>query len=109
MKAHSEIERLADRYKKYGITTPDILRFIESGKRHGISQKAALVGVRMALSEAFGEREWFSEQDIAEAIGSTVDEVRAITEAHKAELMQHGELVSIDPLFMELLEGGKAL
>lgn len=51
-----------------------------------------------------GVSESFSSDEIAEMLQVPIDDVNATIEAHKDELMQHGELVSIDPLFMEMLE-----
>lgn len=98
-----EIDRIAERYH----TEPEIItRLFAVGVQEGCTCRGALARIRFALGDELGVSESFSADEIAEMLQISVDEVHATIEAHKDELMQHGELVSIDPLFMELLEGG---
>ena len=94
-----EIDRIAERYH----TEPEIITRLFAV---GCTCRGALARIRFALGDELGVSESFSADEIAEMLQISVDEVHATIEAHKDELMQHGELVSIDPLFMELLEGG---
>lgn len=101
-----EIKCVAEKYAKHGITEQEILQHIENGKAEGFDEKTALTGVRLALAVAFGEHEYFTSCEISKALGCTVDEVNKHIEEHKAELLQRGELVSINPMLLQMLEEG---
>ena len=105
MNIANEAKRLAKRYKKHGITKRDILEHIQSGRAAGFDDEAALTGVRLALAHEFGEHEYFSSAEIANALGLTVEEVNNVIEEHKPELLEHGEIVSIDPGVLQMLGG----
>lgn len=107
MSIDDQVKRLAERYRKYGIEEQDILDAIQSGRAKGFDDEVALTGVRLALAHEFGEHEYFSSAEIAKALGMTVDEVTSTIEEHKAELLQHGDLVSVSPELLHMMVGGR--
>ena len=101
MNVLEEIDRIAARYH----TEPAIItRLFALGVKEGCTYRGALARIRFALGDELGVSESFSSDEIAEMLQVPIDDVNATIEAHNDELMQHGELVSIDPLFMEMLE-----
>lgn len=95
MKAMTEEQRIAARYKQFGITPSIVQRIVLDGTAHGFSRKAALTGARLALSREFGVQEYFTPEDIAEALGTTVDEVNRLIEENKDELIKNGGIAKV--------------
>ena len=95
MKAMTEEQRIFNRYKKYGATLEFIQWAIQSGIKAGLTRKAALIGVRMALGEQCGVQEYFTPEDIAEALGTTVEEVNRLIEENKDELIKNGGIAKV--------------
>lgn len=93
----TEEQRIAERYKKFGVTERQIKQLVQSGIDRGISYQAALIGVRMCLGKEFKQREYFTAQDVAEVTGETVEEVNRCIEKNKAELMKDGGLIEVTP------------
>lgn len=90
-----ELKAVADRYSKYGTTLAFVLQLYKSGIDNGMSPKASVIGVRMALSGEFKEQEYFTAADVAAVTGETVEEVNRRIEADKENLMQQGGLIEV--------------
>lgn len=104
MKCTTEEQRIAERYKKFGVSLEWIQEMVVSGLKHGLSRKAALIGLRMALGKECDLPEYFSPEDVAEASGLTVEEVDRYVEEHKDELIANGgiaEVTIIPPNYMQ--------
>ena len=95
MKEMTEEQRIAARYKQFGITLSIVQRIVLDGIAHGFSRKAALTGARLALSREFGVQEYFTPEDIAEALGTTVEEVNRLIEENKDELIKNGGIAEV--------------
>lgn len=91
----TDIETLAERYRKFGVSVPMVEAIIESGLSHGFSRKVAFTGARLALAHEFKQQEYFSTTDVAEALGVTVEEIIATVEQNQDELACAGGIVSI--------------
>lgn len=101
LKSYTEEQRIAARYKQFGVTERLVKEIVQSGLKNGISYKAALVGTRLALATEFNQHEYFTSEDVAEATGQTVEEINALIEQNKDELLQKGyiaELQFVPPL-----------
>lgn len=75
MKCTSEEQRIAARYRRFGITADIVNIIVNDGIQKGMTRKAALIGVRYALSKAYNQHEYFTSQDVAEITGESVEEV----------------------------------
>ena len=95
MKAISEEQRICARYKKYGVTYDFIRQVVQSGLDAGLTKKAALIGLRMALGEQCGVQEYFAPENVAEITGESVDEVISRIEENKNELISQGGLAEV--------------
>lgn len=72
----NEIQYLMERYPELD---PDLIRYlVQSGLDEGISIRAAVTGVRMALAEATGRQELFNLDDVAALIDGTREEAAAL-------------------------------
>ncbi len=101
MKSYTEEQRIAARYKQFGVTERLIKDIVRSGLEHGFSYKAALVGARLALATEYNQHEYFTAEDVAEVTGQTVEEVKALIEQNKDDFFQNGYIseVQFKPLF----------
>lgn len=95
MKSLTEEQIIAKRYKSFGVTEDFVYTLVQSGIECGLSRKAALIGGRMALGEKCGVREYFTAEDLAEALGITIDEANALIEENKDKLMQMGGIAEV--------------
>lgn len=90
-----ELEAIANRYSKYGVTLALVLQLYKSGMDNGISSNASVIGIRMALAGEYKEREYFTAADVAEVTGETVEEVNKRIEENKEELFKEGGLIEV--------------
>lgn len=104
MKATSEIERLAQRFKQYGLTADIIRSMVKSGKQAGMTEHVALIGVRLGVARTYHTNEIFTSADLAEICGCTLAEANAMIEENMPELEKNGGLVSIDARTLEIME-----
>ena len=74
--AKAELQRLAKRYKKYGVSYDSLLKLVSEAPE-GITEDMAVIGVRMALGEEYNEPEYFSLSDVCKVTGMTPTEVEA--------------------------------
>lgn len=71
----AEIEYVAAKYRKHGVTVDMVKSLANSGIKRGISQKARIIGVRMVLSRIFNEEDYFSVEDAMEITGESREEI----------------------------------
>lgn len=95
MKSYTEEQRIAARYKQFGVTEQLIKDIVADGLELGLSRKVALVGVRLALGDKFNQEEYFTAEDIAEATGQTIEEVDVLIEQNKDEFLQKGYIAEV--------------
>lgn len=69
-----ELKEVATRYAKYGVTVDDLIHLLND-RPDEISERAAVLGIRMTLSKNYGENEYFTIDDVCEITGETPDEV----------------------------------
>lgn len=93
----TEEQKIAARYKQFGVDEALVNIIVQSGIDHGLTRKAALIGARMCLSEQFKQHEYFTAEDVAEVTGETVETVCKTIENNKDELMQMGGMVEVRP------------
>lgn len=74
-KTLKELEKIAKRYAKYGFTLTELIKMVESAPE-GVSEKAAVLGIRMALANELHERDFFTVEDVMEITGETKEEVQ---------------------------------
>lgn len=70
----AEIEFIAKKYAKHGVTTEEIKEIVGSGDKHGISKRACTIGARMILAKVFGEEDYFTIEDLMEVTGESREE-----------------------------------
>ena len=77
-------------YSRYGLTDEDIEQEIQSGEAHGFSYQTIYTGLRMALGNAYNTDEIFTPEEMAEALGVSVEEVIAEIEAARQQAIEEG-------------------
>lgn len=95
MKSITEEHKIAARYKQFGVTERLVKDLVYSGLQNGISYKAALIGVRLALAHEYNQQEYFTSEDLAEVTGATIEEINALVEENKDELMKMGGIAEV--------------
>lgn len=91
-KTLKELKAVADRYAKYGLTLTELVKMVESAPE-GVSEKAAVLGVRMALANELHERDFFTIEDVMEITGETEEEVRQRMKELDIETVQIRSLI----------------
>lgn len=69
------INNIMANYDRFGVTPDAIEENIRDGEKQGFSYLTIYTGLRMALASAFGTEEYFTPAELAEALGSTEDEI----------------------------------
>lgn len=95
----TELDAIWMRYIKHAgpavlITVYDL--YMKSIQR-GFSDRAAKAAIRLGLATEFGEQEYFTPEDVAECVGTSVEEVNQTIAEHERELFQNGGLVKVTP------------
>ncbi|MBB2184774.1 hypothetical protein H0486_18115 [Lachnospiraceae bacterium MD1] len=85
------ITNLLSTYAKYGVTRFILEQEIESGLKQGFSYQTIYTGLRMTLGNVFHEREYFTPAEMAEALGTTEEEIINQVEVMGKELEAQGE------------------
>lgn len=79
-------------YKKHGVTKCELIHLIESGiSDYNLSLDTIYSVLRMGLASAFGEREFFSLDDVQAVTGESRDELLRRVEKCRQELIEAGE------------------
>ena len=76
----NELKRLAERYKKHSVTLPELVRIAETAPE-GITERAAIIGIKLSLAREYGETEYFTIDDITEITGETAQQAAERIEA----------------------------
>lgn len=92
MSTIKELKQLSERYKKYGVTLTELVRIATTAPA-GISERAAIIGIRMSLAREYGETEYFTIEDVSEITGETTSEVQNRMKAMGIEPMQITSLI----------------
>lgn len=95
MNAMTEEQRIAERYKQFGVTPEIVQMLVEQGVKDGLSRKASLISLRQILGKEYGVQEYFTAEDVAEVLGVSVDEVNKLIEENKDELIANGGLAEV--------------
>lgn len=85
------VKNLLSTYGKYGVTKELIESDIDDGLKHGFSFETIYTGLRLAMGKCFNEREHFTTQEIAEALGMTHEEVIQEIENMREQAIENGE------------------
>lgn len=85
------IKNLLPTYEKHGVNSQMIKDCIASGLNLGLSIEACYSGLRMQLAQTFGEREYFTLQDVMAITGETKAELSERIEQYRNELIAAGE------------------
>lgn len=96
MKAQSEVERIARRYRKYGVTLDKLLELLASAKAKGLPYDGAIAWLRFTLGNEFGEEEYFSAEQIAAMTGETSEQATARMMEYCCTHPDHGPVITID-------------
>lgn len=90
-----KLKKIAKRYAKHGVTFGECAEIYNSGIANGISEDAAVVGLRLGLARTFGVNEYFTSEDVAAITGETVEQVEKRIEDNKEELMSNGSIIEV--------------
>lgn len=86
------INNLLVNYGKYGVTKQELETAINDGiHNYDLSLEAIYSGLRMSLASAFGEREYFTVDDVMAITGESREEVLQRIEEYRQELIKAGE------------------
>ena len=104
MKEHSELELIARRYRKYGVTLDKLLA---SAEAQGLPHSGALAWLRLTLGNEFGEEEYFNAEQIAAMTGDTPEQVTARMMEFCRTHPDHGPVLCIDRRALAMIEAGQ--
>lgn len=86
------VDNLVGTYEKYGFTREEIEKLLKDGiMNQGFSVNVAYNGIRMALTHATGEHEYFSIEDMMEITGESREEVVKQVEDMRAAAVAAGK------------------
>ena len=107
MKAQSEVERIARRYRKYGVSLDKLLELLASAKAKGLPYDGAIAWLRLTLGNEFGEEEYFSAEQIAAMTGDTPEQATARMVEFCRTHPDHGPVLCIDRRALDMMETGQ--
>lgn len=82
---------IKNNYGKYGVSDAEIEEQITSGEAQGFSYRTIYTGLRMAYGRSYNVEEYFTPDEMAEALGVTEEEVIEHIEQLRAEAEAMGE------------------
>lgn len=91
MNRQDVVNNLLSTYSKHGVPRFLIEEEIEGGLKKGFSYQTIYTGLRMALGNCFNEREYFTPAEMAEAFGTTEEEMIQQVQEMEKELEAKGE------------------
>lgn len=91
MNRETLIQNILTNYGSYGITREFIEPLIDSGIAEGFTYDLIYLGLKAELSKLAGEEFFCTSEDMAKAIGVTIDEMDRIIEESREELVAAGE------------------
>ena len=106
MKEHSELELIARRYRKYGVTLDKLLDLLASAEARGLPHSGALAWLRLTLGNEFGEEEYFSAEQIAAMTSDTPERATARMMEFCRMPPDHGPVLCIDRRALAMIEAG---
>lgn len=106
MKAHSKLELIARRYRKYGVTLDKLLDLLARADARGLPHSGALDWLRLTLGNEFGEEEYFSAEQIAAMTGETPEQATARMMEFCRTHPDHGSVITIDRRALTMIEAG---
>ena len=107
MKAHSELELIARRYRKYGVTLDKLLDLLASAEARGLPHSGALAWLRLTLGSMFGEEEYFNAEQIAAMTGETPEQATARMMEFCRTHPDHGPVITIDRRTLAMMQEGQ--
>lgn len=107
MKAHSELELIARRYRKYGVTLDKLLDLLTRAEARGLPHSGALAWLRLTLGNEFGEEEYFNAEQIAAMTGDTPEQATARMMEFCRTHPDHGPVLCIDRRALAMIEAGQ--
>ena len=69
-----QLNNVVDRYAKYGVRMSTLIEIAENAPAD-ISDKGVVLGIRLALSHEYHEREYFTIEDAMEITGESKEEI----------------------------------
>ena len=90
MSRQDVINNIMANYSQYGVDRETIEEQIRSGEAEGFSYQTIYTGLRMAMASAFGTNEYFTPAEMAEALGSTEEEIIQQIEQMKEDIIAMG-------------------
>jgi len=66
---------LQKKYSKYGVTLTELIGLMKSAPPD-VSERAALLGIRLMLGKTFNVTEFFTVDDVSEITGESTNEVK---------------------------------
>jgi hypothetical protein len=99
------VNNLLSTYAKHGVPKFLIEHEIDSGLKDGFSYQTIYTGLRMAMGKCFKEEEHFTPAEMAEALGTTEEEIMRQIETSKKELIEQGK--NAEEYFTEIKPEGK--
>lgn len=88
-----QLIKIAKKYSEYGVTLADCVTIYSSGIKKGITEKAAIIGVRYILSLTYNVHEIFTSEDVAAVTGETVEQVNRRIDENKDEMVKNGYII----------------
>ncbi len=92
MDKETVINNLLHTYEKHGIRRNELERCIDDGiENYGLLLDAIYNGLRVSLASAYGEREYFSLEDVMAVTGESREELLQRIEQCRQELIATGK------------------
>ncbi len=85
------IKNIMVNYKKYGVTEQEITDLIDRGLAEGMNYDCIYMGIRMALSNVYGEEFYCTSSEMVKAFDITEDEMDGLIKEAREELLANGE------------------
>lgn len=104
MKSQSEVERIARRYRKHGVSLDKLLELLVSAKVKGLPYDGAIAWLRLALDNEFGEEEYFSAEQSAAITGETSEQAKTRMLEYCCTHADHGPVITIDRRALAIME-----
>ena len=66
-----QLEGIYKRYQEHGVTLQEVIGVYNSAIEYEVPPQQAIIGVRLALANTYGEHELFTVEDVAAITGET--------------------------------------
>ena len=91
MDRETVIQNIINNYGEYGITREIVESLIDDGEAEGFSYDLIYLNLKAELCHLAGEEFYCTSEDLARALGMSIDEVDQLIEESKEELIEAGE------------------